>query len=91
MGTTPCQAHCSSFSPVTHSLAGTHTDTDTEDKKCHSQLKDDSPVREEEEVCETRPVHPYEDVRVVRDLQLRQERNIPERQTGSQTSIIFIM
>ena len=47
------------------------------DKKCHSQLKDDSPVREEEEVCETSSVHPYKDVRVVGDPQLHQEGNIP--------------
>lgn len=60
-------------------------------KKCHSQLKDDSPVREEEEVCEARPVHPYKDVRVVGDPQLHQEGDIPERQTGSHTSIISIV
>lgn len=49
--------------------------------QCHSQLKDDSPVGEEEEVCEASPVHPYKDVRVVGDLQLHQKWNIPERRT----------
>lgn len=62
-----------------------HTHTQSQ---CHSQLKDDSPVGEEEEVCEASPVHPYKDVRVVGDLQLHQKWNIPERQTHNISPVL---
>lgn len=76
------------FSPVI--LSHTHTDTQTQAGiKCHSQLKDNSPVWQEEEVCETRPVHPYKNVRVVGDLQLRQEGNIPEGQVVTHQSLLL--
>lgn len=55
---------------------------------CHSQLKDDSPVGEEEEVREAGPVHPYKDVRVVGDLQLHQKWNIPERHTRDLSPVL---
>lgn len=44
----------------------------------HSQLEDDGPIREEEEVRQARPVHADEDVRVVGDPDLIQERDIPD-------------
>jgi len=40
-------------------------------------------------VREARPVHPDEDVRVAGDSQLHQEGDVPERQPGSRTSIVF--
>lgn len=69
-------SHTHKHAQKTKTTIQKHTRAHT--KKCHPQLKDDSPVGKEEEVCEPRPVHPDEDVGVVGDLQLLQKGNIPE-------------
>jgi hypothetical protein len=48
---------------------------------CHSQLKDDGPIRKEEQMSKSCPVNPNEDVRVVGNAELLQERNVPTDKT----------
>ena len=58
-------------------------DTHRQTEQCHSQLKDDGPIREEEQVSKSRPMNPDEDVRVVGNPELFQERDVPTDKTDS--------